>query len=317
MSTNDLKTLAASLDDDVYWLINTVLKRSSSVIRSAGIVSADLDARVLLGHVLRMDWSEIVMNADSPVDRACRAQLDTLIERRIRGEPIAYLIGKREFWGLEFDVDDSTLIPRPDSETIVEAVLRELHHLAGDSKRQLRMLDLGTGSGCLLLALLSELPSALGVGVDCSSDALDIARKNAAKHGLHNRTSFYESDWARNVDGFFNVIVANPPYIAECALESLPRDVYQFEPRSALCGGSDGLEAYRRLAEDVLKLLEPEGLIFVEVGAGQAESARRILFDQSELIFIKSYPDLTGTIRVLAGQKRNIEKGVGKGSTTR
>ncbi len=298
-------------------LIASVLKSAASKLNAAGIDTPDLDARVILGHVLGMNWSELVLKADSSVDTASYTQLEQLIARRVCGEPVAYLIGAREFWGLEFEVDRSTLVPRPDSETLVEAVLSEFRNRNYSEEAAFRFLDLGTGSGCLLLALLSELPRVQGEGIDCCGDALDVARRNAERLGFQERVGFYESDWGKNIDGLFNIIVANPPYIATCDLTKLPRDVYQFEPHNALCGGPDGFDAYRQLAKDVPRLLWPGGLFVVEIGAGQAKSVRRILFDQSELKFLKSYPDLTGTIRVLVGQKRNIEKRVGIGSPTR
>ncbi len=283
-------------------------------LKRAGCETPSLDARVLLCHVLGLDWAQLVLNTDVPINRTNAAHFDRLSGRRAKGEPLAYLVGRREFWSLDFEVDQSTLIPRPDSEAVVEAVLGELRQRPGLEAMPHKLLDFGTGSGCLLLSLLSELPNSHGIGTDVNGSALHVARRNAARFGLNHRAAFYRSSWGENIRGHFNIIVANPPYIPDRELSDLPRDVFQFEPRVALCGGQDGLDSYRQLAKDVPRLLLPGGLFVVEIPRGGASRVRRVLFDQGELIFLRSHLDLTGTVRVLVGQKRNIEKGWNKES---
>lgn len=290
------------------------LAGTAARLKRAGCETPSLDARVLLCHVLGLDWAELVLKADVLINQTNAAHFDRLSARRARGEPLAYLVGKREFWSLDFEVDQSTLIPRPDSEAVVEAVLGELRQRPGLEAMPHKLLDLGTGSGCLLLSLLSELPNAYGVGTDVNGNALNVARRNAAKFGLDHRVAFYCSSWGNDIQDHFNIIVANPPYIPDRELLDLPRDVFQFEPRIALCGGQDGLDAYRQMAKDVPRLLLPGGLFVVEIAQGRASQARRVLFDRDELIFLKSHLDLAGTVRVLVGKKSNIEKGWNKRS---
>ena len=213
---------------------------------------------------------------------------------RAAHEPWALITGKREFWSLEFKVTRATLVPRPDSETLVETALGALC----DRGARLRVLDLGTGSGCLLLALLSELPNASGVGVDASLAALEVAAANARTLGLAGRAGFVASDWGAALGATFDVILANPPYVATDEWERLEEDVRVFEPANALLAGADGLAAYRALAPQLGRLLAPDGFFVGEVGAGQAAAAAGVLVDAG-LRIQGAQCDLSGISRCL------------------
>ena len=199
-------------------------------------------------------------------------RLEALLRRRVAREPMAYILGRREFWSLDLAVAPATLTPRPDSETLVAAVLDELP----DRQAKLRLADFGTGSGCLLLALLSELPAASGIGVDIDADAAEVARGNAARLGLGPRMQVVQGEWGRSLDGPFDVIVSNPPYIATGDLAGLEPEL-GYEPRLALDGGADGLVAYRALIPDAARLLRSGGLLALEIGVGQAEAVEALL----------------------------------------
>ncbi len=242
-------------------------------LRLAGVALPRLDAGLLLGHVLDADRATLIGHPDRRLDRCEDRRFAALVARRAAREPIAQLTGAREFWSLSIGVGPTVLAPRPDSGTLIEAALDVL----ADRGRPWRVLDLGTGSGCLLLALLSELPNAIGIGVDISWDALGVARRNAARLGLAARARFVRGFWGRALVGDFDLIVANPPYIAEAAFADLDPEVARYEPRIALAGGPDGLDCYRGLAADLGRLLAPTGSAAIEIGAGQGSAVSAIL----------------------------------------
>jgi release factor glutamine methyltransferase len=193
---------------------------------------------------------------------------DRLIDRRAGREPLALILGRREFWSLDFAVSPATLIPRPDSETLIEAAVATF----ADRPPPRRVLDLGTGTGCLLLAALAEFPAAFGVGVDLSASAASLAASNASRLGMTSRAAFLTGDWASALNARFDLVLCNPPYIPSAELADLMPEVAHYEPRSALDGGEDGLSAYRRLVPELHRLLSPDGAAIVELGAGQAET---------------------------------------------
>jgi release factor glutamine methyltransferase len=221
-----------------------------------------------------------------------------LIARRASREPLSHLTARREFWSLDFEVTEATLDPRPDSETLIEAVLARLP----DRHAPLSVLDLGTGSGCLLLALLTELPMATGVGIDIAEDTLAVARRNALRHGLGRRSVFLVGNWGEALAGSFDVIVSNPPYIPTGEIELLQPEVARFEPRRALDGGDDGLEAYRRLGPEIVRLLGPEGPAVLEFGQGQGSAVSAIM--SSESLLVRGFAaDLSGHDRCIVLEK--------------
>lgn len=265
------------------------LRRMTERFRAAGIPSARLDARLLLAHALGVSATTIFSQPERPLTEADGQAVAAVAARRERREPVSHILGRREFWSLTFKVTADTLDPRPDTETVVEAVLDALP----DHRAPLRLLDLGTGTGCILLSLLSELPNAHGVGVDASEAALEVARHNARALGMDQRVSLVLGHWGREIDGLFNVIVSNPPYIPDQDIDALEAEVAAFEPRGALAGGSDGLDCYRALAPDVGRLLASGGVAALEVGQGQAEAVGLILQDAG-LALRGVRPDLAG-----------------------
>lgn len=247
--------------------------------RLAGIAgNPRLEARLLLAHALGVTTSELLRERARAIDPA---GFEALLARRLRHEPLALITGQREFWSMDFLVSPDTLIPRPDSETLVEAALQAFRGRGAPR----RILDLGTGTGCLLLALLHEFPVAFGVGVDIVPAAAALARANAARLGLAGRAAFVAADWDGPLAGRFELVVSNPPYIAEAERAELMPEVAWFEPRSALDGGPDGCAAYRTLIARLPALLQPDGVAVLELGAGQDEAveilARRAGFERS------------------------------------
>ena len=251
--------------------VSEALRQATARLAAVGIDSARLDARLLLGKALGVDGTWLFNHADDELkDEGAFA---ALIERRLGREPVSLILGHREFWSLDFTVTRDTLAPRPDSEALIEAVLAELP----DRGRPLSLLDLGTGTGCLLLSLLSELPAARGTGVDRDPATLAVAKGNAERLGLGGRTEFILSDWWQNICGKYDVILSNPSYIPSGDIGGLDPEVAKFEPLGALDGGADGLDAYRRLAAGAGNFLAERGLIAFEVGAGQAQDVASLL----------------------------------------
>ncbi|GLH78008.1 release factor glutamine methyltransferase [Bradyrhizobium sp. SSBR45G] len=236
---------------------------------AAALDSPELDARLLIGHVLQLDLTGLVVHGQRPLSAADAVQLETLVQRRLAGEPVARIRGIKEFWGLELALSADTLVPRPDTETVVELALEYLAS-GGDLTRRLRIADLGTGSGAILLALLSELPHAIGIGTDISIGALQTARQNARSHGLGDRAGFVACSYASALSAPFDLIVSNPPYIPRDDIGDLAIDVRAHDPLRALDGGADGLDAYRALIPQAAGLLAIDGALIVEVGQGQS-----------------------------------------------
>lgn len=246
-----------------------------------------LDAELLLAHALGIEREELLLNLR---DLQVPVGFDMLVERRAAGEPVAYITGVRDFWTIRLRVSPAVLIPRPDTETLLEAALEHFH---GSAPR--RILDLGTGSGALLLASLDEWRDATGLGIDISQEALAVSRSNAELLGLAGRAEFRLGDWAEEIDERFDLILINPPYISSHAM--LPRDVAAYEPHGALFAGADGLDDYRRLAVQLPAVLKPEGMAAIEIGFDQGQSAAD-LFSGAGLQ-VRCRQDLAGRDRCL------------------
>jgi len=247
-----------------------------------------LDAELLMAHALGVEREVLLL---SLMETAAPGTFEALVERRVLGEPMAYITGRRSFWTIELEVGPGVLIPRPDSETLMEAALA---HFGVEGPA--RVLDLGTGPGTLLLAALHQWPSAQGLGIDASEAALAFARRNTERLGLAQRAAFQLGDWGEGTEETFELILCNPPYVAPGA--ELPRDVADFEPALALFADEDGLAEYRRLAPQIARLLAPEGLACVEIGAEQ-EAAVAQLF-QAQGLSATPHRDLAGHVRCLA-----------------
>ena len=258
------------------------------------IENPQLEARILLAFASGVKQTRIIGYPEDKLDNSIISDLEKIMARRKTGEPVAYITGVKEFWSLNFNVTKETLIPRPDSETIVQSVLDTItNHMD-----RISILDLGTGSGCLLLALLSELPKAIGVGIDISSRSCKIAKKNAKELGLNNRAKFYQGNWMEDIHDQFDIIVTNPPYVAEPDMEFLNREIRLFEPHLALSGGPDGVAAYRLIAKESITRLKTAGILVVEIGINQAQSIRDI-FVQNGLKIIKTQRDFSNIDRCI------------------
>jgi release factor glutamine methyltransferase len=257
-------------------------------LAQAGIESARLDARLLWQFARDVEAGALVAKGRAgPL-------FEALVARRLAHEPLAYILGHKEFWSLAFAVGPGVLIPRPDSETLIEALCKTVPNKAAP----LSILDLGTGSGCLLIVALSEYANAKGIGTDASPTALAWARRNIAAHKLDGRARLVDANWLEE-DSSFDVILCNPPYIATADIEKLAPDVRLFEPRSALDGGPDGLDAYRALAPRIGKWLAPGGRAFLEIGVGQ-EAAVRAIVEAANLTVLSVFTDLAGVARCVA-----------------
>lgn len=258
----------------------------------AGVETPKRDAEVLLCHVLDCDRAHLIGHRDDPLRKNHAIAFAGLIARREAREPVSQILGAREFWSLNFGVSSAVLSPRPESETLVEAVL---DHVA-DRSKPMRLLDLGTGTGCLLLALLHDLPASTGLGVDASDDALTLARDNAERLSLRDRAAFQSGDWAIGLTGPFDIVVSNPPYIETATLAELEPEVATWEPVAALDGGPDGLDAYRRIVMQTRPILADEGIVVLEHGPGQAD-AIAALAEEGGLSLIERRRDLEGRER--------------------
>jgi release factor glutamine methyltransferase len=271
--------------------------------RQVGIDSADADACLLIAHALGIDRAALIANSERALTAPETKAIDALAVRRFKREPVARIFGAKEFWSLSLHISEAVLVPRPETETVIEAAL---DFIDGDGKglkklraECLRILDIGTGSGALLLALLYELPNALGTGTDISTSALGVARRNAERHALASRCTFIACDIAATVPGPFDLIVSNPPYIPHGAIVTLAPEVRDYDPALALDGGSDGLNGYRAIGNDARRLLAPAGRLIVELGAGQ-EAAVRALFTNAGLTVDAVRMDLAGISRALS-----------------
>lgn len=273
-----------------------LLAEAAQRLSRAGIESSRLDARVLLRHAMADKEQSLLPDE---IDDPARERFLALLARRLAREPIAYIVGVKEFWSLEFATGKGVLVPRPESELLIE----ELRKSFSDSRGALRILDLGVGSGCLLLSALSEFPNADGVGIDRSPEAIAWARRNAETLALSARSQFLVSDWRTGIAGAFDVILVNPPYISTEDLAALEPEVMRYEPLSALDGGRDGLDSYRDLSPRLALALRPGGRSFVEIGLGQSESVRAILAG-SGLEVERIAPDLAGIPRCVVARAR-------------
>lgn len=283
-------------------MINQILpmiNAAATVLLEAGCNEARLDSELLLCH--QLGWSgrdQIYLNQDFDIPNEQALAFKGLVERRAKGEPIAHIRGYQEFWSLSFKVTKDTLIPRADTETLVQTVLDRC-----SSDVEGAILDLGTGSGCILISLLSECTNAMGVGVDKSQNALKIATENSFNLGFGDRTDFYVSDWLDDVpriDGGYDIVVSNPPYIPRGDMAGLMRDVRDYEPSSALEAGDDGLDDYRKLLDQVPRVLKPNGFFAVEVGFDQAEVVSD-LFIEAGFDQVRQSCDMSNIERIVSG----------------
>lgn len=275
-------------------LLREVLRHAEALLREAGVDTPELDARILMGSALGMTREHMLIHATARLNPAQVDRVLGFIKRRVDREPVSRILGRREFWSLDFHLSPATLDPRPDSETLIDEALAGI----ADRKAPLSILDLGTGTGCLLLALLSELPNAAGTGIDRSEEAIATATANARRLGLGQRARFAIGDWGTGLAERFDLVVSNPPYIPDAEIETLAPEVVRFDPVAALAGGPDGLNAYRTIVKQLPNLLKSNGKVIFEVGAGQSG-------DVAGLLASAGFSGI-GTRRDLAGVERAV-----------
>jgi release factor glutamine methyltransferase len=314
--------------------LSFLIQQATSRLKAAGVATAALDARVLLSYVTSYSTEELLLKREQALSLSIARKFFKLVERRACNEPIAYIVGHKEFYGIDFKVNKNVLIPRPDSEALIELAQsyfklwskkedglprcarddgrREIStsrhceersfaaiHLP-QTQKGITMLDLGTGSGCLILTLLSILPQAEGIGVDISSKALSIAKQNAVLLKLNERVRFIKSDWSRlRLKNKFDLVISNPPYIKHKVIESLQEDVKGYEPTLALDGGEDGLDCYRSIFLNLRQYLKGDGVCVVEIGVGQLRSISA-LAKSCGFKLDKRKKDLAGKIRAVS-----------------
>ncbi len=270
-------------------------------LEAAGLAGPVIDARLLVEAAADATRTDIVTDPYRPLTPEQEARLADYLARREKREPVSHILGRKGFWKIMLRVTPDVLTPRPDTETVVEVALREFPENAPWS-----ILDLGVGSGAILLALLAERPAAKGLGIDASEDALAVARDNAAALGLAGRTALLRGDWTAGLgDEAFDLVVSNPPYIASDVLETLEPEVKDYEPRLALEGGPDGLDAYRILASEILRVLKPGGRFAVEIGYDQKDAVEA-LFQAAGAADVRTIRDLSDRDRVVAGAKKPL-----------
>ena len=282
---------------DTLRTLRTLRRAAEARLAAAGVDTPELDARLLVQHALNLSREQLLFDADKPVPPDAAAKLHALVERRAAREPVSRILGERAFWSLELSLNADTLDPRPDTETIVEAALDALP----DRTAPLRILDLGTGTGCILLALLAELPNATGLGIDLSPKAVEAAAGNAARNELAGRARFQAGNWGDGLAEQFDLIVSNPPYIPSRDIPSLDPEVREHDPLRALDGGADGLDAYRAIAAQLPGLLAPRGIVALEVGAGQAADVA-VLLEANGIGVTAVFRDLGGVERCVRGR---------------
>jgi release factor glutamine methyltransferase len=273
-------------------------------LKDAGIDQPSIDARLMLEVAAGVTRTEIVTDPYRELTAEQAAMLDEFLARRARREPVSHIIGRKGFWKILLQVNKNVLTPRPETEVIVDEVLK-----AFPENMPFSMLDLGVGSGTILLAVLAERPAAKGLGVDASSEALAVARDNAANLDLNTRAALMHGDWTAGLaDASFDLVVSNPPYIPSAVIETLEPEVRDHEPRLALDGGEDGLEAYRLLAPEILRVLKPGGMFAVEIGYDQSKAVEA-LFNAAGAQGVRTVKDLSTHDRVVTGVKNPLETG--------
>jgi len=271
-------------------------------LKEAGIDQPSIDARLMLEVAASVSRTEIVTDPYRELSAEQEATLEDYLSRRARREPVSHIIGRKGFWKILLQVNKNVLTPRPETEVIVDEVLK-----AFPENMDFRMLDLGVGSGTILLAVLAERPAAKGLGIDASDEALAVARDNAASLDLNTRAALMHGDWTAGLgDASFDLVVSNPPYIPTADIDTLEPEVRDHEPRLALDGGADGLDAYRLLAPEILRVLKPGGMFAVEIGFDQSKAVEA-LFRQAGGQEVKTIKDLSTHDRVVTGVKNPLE----------
>lgn len=280
--------------------------RATRLLRQAGIEPAARESRLLLAAAMGVDAERLLSRPEMPLGAAEEARLEGYLTRRVAREPVSRILGSRGFYGRDFEISPATLDPRPDSESVVEAALELTGRGRARRSEPLRILDIGTGSGCLLVTLLAELPDAVGLGTDIDPQALQVAERNARRHGVAQRASFTLARSLHGIGGPVDLLVANPPYVPTGEIAGLEPEVRDYDPRGALDGGADGLEVYREIAKDLIRVI-PDGWALFEVGAGQAGAVGELLGAiraEDQPPEVRTFQDLSGIDRCVAWKAR-------------
>jgi release factor glutamine methyltransferase len=292
--------------------VRRALRQATASLSDAGIESARLDAELLLAEALGLDRSKLYLHDEAPLEARAEERFRALLARRVGGEPAAYITGRREFWSLDFLVTPAVLVPRPETEMLVEVAVGLLAAKSQISNLKFKILDLGTGSGAIAVSLAKEIGAAEIWATDISADALEVARLNARRHGFERKIHFLSGDVfepVRDRVEFFDLIVSNPPYVRRAALNALPRDVRDFEPRVALDGGADGLEFYRRIIPGALGYLAMGGFLAVEIGTDIGADVARLFTDSGGYAPPQLYRDLAGKQRIVCARMKGFLSG--------
>ena len=262
-----------------------VIKIGSDLLKKKRIQSHILDSELLLSKTLNKSREEILVNLDQQINKRSFVVFKKYLQRRFNNEPVAYILGEKEFWSKKFQINKDTLIPRPETELMVEEILKI------NKKRKISILDIGTGSGCIILSLLNVLKDSYGTGIDISKKAIFMAKRNAIEHNLINRVKFKNVSLESYVSNKYDLIVSNPPYIKKNDIKYLTEDIKKFEPRMALDGGNDGLDLIKKVIYKSKKILKLKGILALEIGNGQVKKVSKILFDNNFRIkqLIKDY----------------------------
>lgn len=285
--------------------IRHIQNEALTFLRSSDVLSPAMDIRLLLLHVTGYTQEELLLKKDDILSHDHYQRFMELVNRRKEHEPVAKIIGEKEFYGRLFFTNSSTLDPRPDSETLIDVALKAI-----PSDKPCHILDLGTGTGCLIITLLAERPFATGIAIDVSEPALQIANRNAQRHNVADRLAFLQGSWLEPLQqenykkDLFDLVISNPPYIAEMDREKLDADVKNFDPHEALFAGLDGFDAYRIIVPQIQKHIAQEGWVIMEHGKGQEEGLQKI-FCESKLSQVTNYKDLSGNYRVMSGRVKS------------
>ena len=273
-------------------------KNSAKELEQQGILTSKLDVKILLSYLLNIDSKELIMYFNQHIEQKFINSFNQLLKRRLNREPIANIVNKKSFWSYDFFVNENVLTPRNDSEILIEAVLSNYNNM----QEELKILDLGTGSGCLILSLLKMYKNASGLAVDISEKALKVARQNAENLKINN-IKFLKNNWNDNIEEKFDIIISNPPYIPTKEIKELEPEVNKFNPLLALDGGEDGLNCYRYLAKSLEKNLKENTKIFLEIGKNQEKDIEKI-FNENGYELLKMYKDLAEINRILCFKKK-------------
>ena len=296
------------------WTVLKIIQWTTEYLKGKGIDNPRLDSEVLLAHLLRLDRVGLYLNFDRPLSRYELSSFREIVKRRGSREPLQYITGHQEFWSLDFKVTPDVLIPRPDTEILVEEALKAVRRETLDVRRQNQLpftiLDLCTGSGCIAISLAHELKDAVVYAVDTSEAALSIARENAEKNGVRDRVIFLQGDLYEALTSYvsrltsYDIIVSNPPYIKNIDIPNIQPEVRDYEPRMAVDGGTEGLGFYKRIVADAPNHLSPHGWLMVEVGEGQADAVSKMMADTGAFESISTVKDLAGIERVVKAHKK-------------